>query len=334
MNMKRRSFLLGAAALASFPFIASAKNKKSVIWDMPNEYSQGTIHGKGDVVLGEKIAEKTDGKIRIRHFFGGALGYKGSEMLDVIGSGAAQIGGTMAAPLGGIDPIFYLSSLPFLATSVSQAKILVEVARKEYEDVCEKHNQRLLIAAPWTPSGLWGKHPLDSVSSLRGLRVRVYDSYAIRTFKNLGAAPKLVTMGEVESQVSAGALDAVLTGSYAGLQYSIWEFLPCFTAINYSIPLNITTINIDVWNNLTPDLQDAVQSAAEETTEWWWQELEDRINKFSIAMKDHGGTVVNDLDSVYESSLAKAAEPAINDWLGNMGEKGERLLNKYRSSIS
>ncbi|HIP79692.1 MAG TPA: C4-dicarboxylate ABC transporter substrate-binding protein, partial [Kiloniellaceae bacterium] len=149
---------LAGLALAILPFGASAAEIK---WDMANEYNDTSIHAEGDRLFSSKLAEMTGGAIEITHHFGGSIGFKSKDQLDAVGDGALPIANTYVGPLGGIDPMFLLPSLPFLAKTADEARRLLDVARADYEAIFAANNQKLLWASPRPPSGIWAKKPVD-----------------------------------------------------------------------------------------------------------------------------------------------------------------------------
>lgn len=170
--MKCRIVLQTVAVAATVAFTAPAHSQ--IKWDMPNEYSSTSIHGEGDIHFAAKLKELSGGKIEIVHHFGGALGYKSRDQLDAVGDGAVPIANTFIAPLGGIETLFLLSSLPFVAVSHDEARELYEAARPHYDAVFAKYDQKLLYSSPWPPSGLWGKRPLGSMDTLQSLKLRTW----------------------------------------------------------------------------------------------------------------------------------------------------------------
>ena len=68
------------------------------------------------------LKEKSKGQIVITHHYGASLGYKSKDQFDAVTDGALPIADTYVGPLRGIHPIFLLSSLPFLARTIDDAK--------------------------------------------------------------------------------------------------------------------------------------------------------------------------------------------------------------------
>ena len=103
-------------------------------------------------------------------------------MLAAIAEGRVQAGDAFAGSLEAEDPIFALPSLPFLVTSIADAKRLADIARPHLAAVLEKKGLRLLYLTPWPPSGIWSKTPLKTASDLSGLSIRTYDKTSTEVF--------------------------------------------------------------------------------------------------------------------------------------------------------
>ncbi|MDM8347177.1 TRAP transporter substrate-binding protein [Pseudochrobactrum sp. sp1633] len=318
------------SALAVFMTSATCVMAQTVKWDMPNEYNQTSIPGVADEYFAKILKEKTGGAIEIMHHFGGALGYKGPQMLDAVGSGAVPIGNLFAGPLSGIDPLFLLSSLPFVAATPEEAKKLLDVSRDQYEAVFLKNNQKMLYAMPWPPSGIWARSRIDNLDSLKGLKIRTYDPSGTKTFSGAGATPLQVSWADTVPQVGAGVLDGVLTSAELGNAAKLWEQLPYFTGINYSMPLNIVTINLDVWDELSPELQQAVTEAGIATENHQWATISDHVIQDYKVIRDNNGTVIEDPAEDLMAALKENSKGAIDDWLAKIGDRGQTILGKFK----
>lgn len=322
-----KSILYGAAALTLLPGFALAQ---SINWDMPNEYNQTSVPGTADQYFADQLKKTSNGEIEITHHFGGALGYKGPQMLDAIGSGAVPIGNLFAGQLSGIDELFLLSSLPFVATTSESAKKLLDASRDEYEEVFTKNNQKMLYAMPWPPSGIWARHPVDNLETLQGLKIRTYDPNGTKTFAAAGAKPLQVSWADTVPQVGAGVLDGVLTSADLGNAASLWELLPNFTEINYSMPLNIATINLDTWNDLSANLKKAVEEAATATEKHQWATIDDKVAEDYEVIRSNNGTVIEDPDTDLVEALDKSSSAAVDDWLEKMGGRGTVIFDAFK----
>ncbi|MDX2423698.1 MAG: TRAP transporter substrate-binding protein [Amphritea sp.] len=328
--MKKKIGLTLAGALLTMG-ISSAN--ADVKWDMSNEYSNTSIHGEGDSYFVKRLSEKTDGKFAITVHFGGALGFKSKDHLDAVGDGAVQIADTLAAPLGGIDPIFQLTALPFLAKTPEEAKILYEVAKPYYDEVFEKNNQKLLYASPWTPSGIWANKPVASIAELANLKIRTYDANGTVALRAAGAAPIQLSWGDVVPQLSTGGIAAVLTSADAGASGKFWEHLSYFTEVNYAVPLNMVHVNLDAYNALSPEMRQQLLDAAKDASEHNWNALVERRANNYKKLEANGVNIVTDAPAAYLEALSKAGQTAIDQWLEKAGPKGAKIIADYRQRL-
>lgn len=317
---------LAGLALAILPFGASAAEIK---WDMANEYNDTSIHAEGDRLFSTKLSEMTGGAIEITHHFGGSIGFKSKDQLDAVGDGALPIANTYVGPLGGIDPMFLLPSLPFLAKTADEARRLLDVARADYEAIFAANNQKLLWASPWPPSGIWAKKPVDSDAAITNLKIRTYDANGTITLQQAGAAPIQLSWADVVPQLSTGGIDAVLTSAEGGTNAKFWEHLSHFTEVNYAMPLNMVHINLDTWNDLSAEHQAAVLDAAKAAEDYVWEKVEARVAQNYSDMKAAGMTVVTGVSDDYLAELNAAGSKAREEWLAKTGTKGEAILQAF-----
>lgn len=304
---------------------------QQVKWDMANEYADSSIHGQAQKVFADTAREASGGEIEITNHFGGSLGYKSKEHFDAVGDGALPIANTSVGQVAGIEPIFLLSSLPFLVGSAEDAKLLWDVARPTYEDVFARNNQVLLYASPWPPAGVWSKKSIMSVEDLAGVKVRAWDASGTSTLKNAGAAAIQMSWSDVVPQLAAGGLEGVLTSAEGGVNSKFWEHLSHFSAINYSMSLNMTHVNKDAWDALTDKQRTALLKAADAASEAAWGALATRVAGNYADMEANGITVIRKVPNEFLAALSNAGESIYADWIAKVGGKGQAILDEYRS---
>ena len=323
-----KSCVMTAAAVLAFSTAASAATVK---WDMANEYQESSIHGQGQKVFSETLMKESGGSIVVTNHFGASIGYKSKEHFDAVGDGALPIANTSMGQVAGIEPIFLLSSLPFLVGSADDARLLWEVAKPHYEAVFAKHNQVLLYASPWPPAGIWSKKPVLSSSNLSGLKIRAWDASGTRTLKTAGAAAVQMSWADVVPQLSSGGIEAVLTSAEGGVNAKFWEHLSHFNAINYSMSLNMTHVNKDAFDALSAEQKAAVMKAAEVAGDAAWAALAERVGQNYKDMRANGITVAETVPAGFLGELNAAGDGVYDDWLSKVGDTGKSILDEYKS---
>lgn len=268
-------------------------------------------------------------KITVHH--GAALGYKSVDNFDAVGDGALQAASSAFVFWTGIDPIFQLSSLPFLAPTVDDARALYDLARPEYEKVLADNGQMFLLATPWPSSGLWGNKPFTAVIDLQGVKVRTYDVASTETMKNVGAFPVQIAWADVPAQLSTNAIDAVLTSPNGGVGVQMWELQSDFTNVNYASSLQALHVNRAAFDGLSAEHQTAVLEAAAAAEAFGWGLLVDATTKDFETMRANGMTVTETISAEFSDALTTAAQPFIEEWIESTGPRAQSIMDAYKA---
>lgn len=327
-----KSNLLMACSLAFGLSIAGSASAE-VKLDLANEYSATSLVGQADTFFVDAVKRHSKGEVVVTPHFGGALGFKSKDHFDAVGDGAVPIAGTYTGVFSGIDPVFALSAMPFQAPGLDDAMAMFEIAKPYYEKVFAKHNQKLLYASPYTPTGIWASKGIESAADLKDLKIRTYDAAGLGTLKAIGAAPIQLSWADVVPQLSTGGIDAVLTSDESGINGKFWEHLSHFNAVPYSVAINMTHMNLDTYNNLTDTQRAALDKAVAETQAENWRRVAARIERNAKVLKENNVVVV-EAPGPLVSKLQAAAETVLNDWIGVMGEDGKAIIAAYRKRPS
>lgn len=323
-----KKIMISVAALALMMGVSHAQTKL----DMTNEYEPGSIHGQGDQFFADHV-NKSGADVQITLHLGGSLGFKSADNLDAVGDGVVPIADTLGGVLAGSDPIFLVSSLPFIAANPKQALALYEAARPSYEAFFEKNGQMLLYASPWPASGLWAKMPVDTVDALAGLKMRTYDANGTRTLIEAGASPIQLSWADVVPQLATGGIEGVLTSAEGGVNAKFWEHLSHFTEINYAMPLNFVHMNKDAFDDLSEQAQTAILEAAAATDANNWEALTARVSSNYDALRENGVIIVDKITPELQSHLGSAAAAVIADWQKRTDDAGAAVLEAYGKEI-
>jgi TRAP-type C4-dicarboxylate transport system substrate-binding protein len=319
-----------AAAAAFHSLAPAAARAQTITWDMPNEYQESSLGGLADKDFIAAVTEKSGGKIVIQPHFGGSLGYKSNGHFSAVEDGAVPLAHTFGGVLVGVDPIFQINTLPFLVGNVDEMQMLVDVARPHIDAAFGKANQKLLYVTPWTPVGIWAKRPIRTIDELKTIKIRTYDVSGTMTLKEAGAIALQLSWVDVIPAFSTGTIDAVLTSDEGGIASKFWEYTDHFNQLNFTSGLDVSHINLDTFNGLSPELQQAVLDAAAQAEKAAWERLRARIGENVETMKTNGVTVVDDVTPELLQHLRTSGQVVVGDWLAKMGGKGEGILAEYK----
>ncbi len=321
--MRRRPLL---AIGASLPAMSRAWNAAAAEpWPAATEYPAGAMPAEGLARLAEAARP-----LVITPAFDAPGGVRSAAMPRAVAEGRFAIGDAFAGALGGLDPVFLLSSLPFVATTAAEARRLLEAARPAYAAALSALGVTLLHATPWPPTGLWSRRPVAMPEDLRGLRIRTYDATGTATMRALGAEAELLSFGDVAARLNAGTLDAVLSSGDGGAGRRLWEHLPHFTEIGYAMPVSLTFANNDRLGGLDAGARAALEAAARGTEAGLWTLLETREAANAARMRQNGVTIAAP-GAALRDALRSAGAAALAEWEARAGAAGAAVLARYRA---
>lgn len=296
--------------------------------DLNAVYGATSFHTQGAMDFAKRVEAHSNGSVLITVHPGGSLGFKGPELLKVVKDGQVPMSDILMGVVAGSAHVFGLSSLPRLVTSYDDAKALYADARPLYEKSARRWNQKLLYAAPWPPSGLVTQKAIATRADIAGIKTRTYDKNGAEFLRALGGMPLSMPWGEVYASLRTGMIDSVLTSTESAKNGKFWEVLTHFQPINYAYPLNMVTINLDYWNALTKDQQEAVMKAASETEAAQWQASQARSEAALQVIAAEGITITPESPAL-TAELDAAAGKIQKKFLKKAKKAEKALLNKY-----
>ncbi|BAU66318.1 TRAP dicarboxylate transporter- DctP subunit [Stanieria sp. NIES-3757] len=287
--MKRRSVVKfvssGAVATTGVAIIGgcqAAQNQSSTanneVTDLPNLQWQmatswppslDTIFG-GAQVLADRVAALTGGKFKIIPRAAGEIAPP-LEVLDVVSQGAVQCGHTASYYYIGKSPaLAFGTTIPFGFTAQQQNAWLYEGGglTKLQEIYARKFN---LIQFPagntGTQMGGWFRKEVSTLKDLQGLKMRI-PGLGGQVMAKLGVTVQTLGGGEIFQALQTGAIDATeWVGPYDDEKLGLNKIAKFYYYPGWWEPgatLEVQ-INLNEWNKLPPQYQEAIKTAAYES---------------------------------------------------------------------
>ena len=319
--------MLAGAVLLLHPGAVCAQ----AVWDMPTEYPQSAMPGLGITTFAKHLADLSAGKIQIKPSFDASAGIRSAGMLAAIAAARVQAGDAFAGALEGEDAIFALPSLPFLVTSIADARRLADLARPFLAAALQNRGQRLLYLTPWPPSGVWSKVPLKAPSDLSSLSIRTYDKVSSEVFASVGAKAASISFADTMPKLVEGSINAVLSSGDGGAGRGLWKFLPYFTEITYSLPLSVASVNQELYDALSADLREAVDTAGRQTERELWLALSTRLQENYQRMRENGVTIDSSPAPAVVAALQSGAAAAQRAWCDKTGPSCLQILGTFKA---
>jgi tripartite ATP-independent transporter DctP family solute receptor len=288
-------------------------------------------HPQGQAVarFGELVAQKSDGKIKVKMFAGGLLGNDVS-MVSSLQGGTQEMTIPDTSTLVGIAGLkeFGLINLPFALNSSEEADALLDGPWGQ--KLMAKLPEKGLVGLGFWENGFRqisnNRHPINKAEDISGLKLRVIQNpLFIDTFKTLGANALPMPFPEVYTALETGTVDGqenplatLIASKFYEVQkhtvisnhiYSVWAFL----------------ISKKFWDKLSPDEQKILTEAANEATAFERK----TIRAFdATALEDikSKGIQVTTLSDEETAKLREITKPVSAKFIQEFGEAGAKEM--------
>ena len=317
------TFVLSIFAMPGF---AKTKWNANSVWPPKNHHSEGLTQ------FAEMIKDKTGGELEIVVQTGGALGYKGPELLKAVRDGLVPISDMLTSGVAGDEPLFGITTLPFLVRNHAEAKILSDVARPYFDKAAEKWKQKILYIAPWPAAGLWTKKEIKSVADMEGLKTRTYDKNGALVVEATGGTPYALPFSEVYSSLATGLIDSVITSTPTGVDGKFWEVLEYFQRLNITQATNLVTVNLKAFNKLDDATQQILIDAGKEMEAIMWDRVAE-IDKAREATCNENGIASVEVSDELLAELSEITKQIRAEWLEGAPEDAKTVHAEFLKAV-
>lgn len=291
----------GAMDKANANSTASNSNSDlpSITWKMGSTWGSGNIHFSCDERFSELVSQLTDGRFTITNYSEGEL-CAAKQLFDYVEEGTIQCGGDWGGYWSGKDTAFELLSTTMDNFSGLDYFIWINQGDglKCYQDLYGQYNMMYFpIMINHAESGIRSSTPIESIADMQKMKIRLGGVMAGRVGKELGINITMVAASELYESLQRGVIDGgEFSTPCSDDSLKLQEVAPywCSPAWYQSAGVNGVMINKDAWNELPPEYQQAIQTAAETCTgeqlaRYLWKDFES-VDKM---LNDAGVTVTH-----------------------------------------
>jgi len=285
--------ILGASVLAA-PAMAEDVVKLRVVGQ---PLATGLIQKNKEQPFFETLQEKTGLPLDVNYKPLDTTGIKDVEELRVLKSGMFDLVSLRMSQVSRDEPTILGLDLVGLSPDYKSGR---EVAKK-YSEVVDKRlqerfNTKLLGVWPFGPQVLFCKHPIASLSDVKGLKVRVYDQNLAQFVESVGGIPVPLGFGDVHQSLALGVVDCAITGPSSANSAGWPEVTTHVLPLGFQMALNGYGINLKTWNKFTPEQQEKLQGAFDELVDDIWaysEELFEDAKNCNVGKECKTGTQFN-----------------------------------------
>ena len=297
---------------------ASAETITFTLALVDNEQSN---YYKGACAIADKVAEATNGQIKIDVKAGGTLGGE-ADTLDMAIQGDLAIATCANSVLANYIPEMSVLDQAFLWDSADQANYAVQ---HELGDLINAKAEALGIhVIGYMESGFrdcFTKKPINSIEDFAGIKIRTMQNDGqLQAFTSFGANPVALAAGEQFTALQQGTIDAcenAVSNCWVNKFYEAG--ITNVTNTHHSFVYIALCMSDNAWNQIPEDLREAFSAAVWEGCAMQWQYLVE-ANEEAISLLEGVGVTVSDIDreplkAAYEAQREKDGTTYDPEWV-------------------
>jgi tripartite ATP-independent transporter DctP family solute receptor len=257
--------------------------------------------------MADQVKERSNGKLTIRIFSGGALGSE-NDTIEQVKLGALTMARVSSAAMHNICANTRVPALPFLFRSKEHLHAVLDgPIGEQLLTSCEKAG---FVGLAWYDSGSRSMYtrnkPVRTLADAKGLKIRVQQSdLSVAMVEAMGANATPMSMGEVYTSLKTGLVDAAENNipSYESAHH--FEVAKFYSQDEHSMTPEILLFSKRQWDKLSPDEQKIVRDAARDSVPYMRKLWDEREAKSRDIVAKGGAQIVE----VDKASFQAAMKP-------------------------
>src|SRR5690606_35406316 len=126
-------------------------------------------------------------------------------------------------------------------------------------------------------------------------------------------------------------IEGVTTSSSSGVDGKFWEFLCCMNRFNWQSASNMVNVNLDAWNALAPEHQQAIEAVAKRLEPEFW-EVSKAEDESKLATLRENGIEMTDPTPALRAFLLEKAKPMWEEFIEAAGPRASEVIAAYLAS--
>lgn len=289
----------------------------------------------------ELIEEYTAGTVTVEIGFAESLG-GAAEMIYLVEEGAVDMAAVVPAftpdafPVTSITQMIWWSSQDDAADLRRQHDLIMEMHPRELiEQELADYNVRRTMVQNLPPYYLFSDDPDCTLEGISGDRIRSLGTEYPRMLEAVDAVPAEMVTAEIYEALERGTLDRASLPPDVFLDFDMASVAPYACGPIFWLGAgHQILLNLDTWEELSPDQQEAIDRAAQEAQEWSIDYYIERQQKLLAQLEEEGV----EIQAMPEDEFAEWQErsPDFADaWLQRMqdagnGDLAQEIYDKIR----
>lgn len=234
---------------------------------------------KAMVYMAEKVAEKSQGRMKVEVFPNEQLGNE-KECIEALQLGYMAITKTSTAVMEGFVPRMRIFGIPYLfRDSGHYWKVLKGPIGKELLTAGKSKGLRGLCFYDAGSRSFYAKKEIKKPEDLKGMKIRVMNSVmSMKMVEAMGGSPTPIPWGELYTSLDQGVVDAAENNPPSFRTSRHYEVCNYYILDEHTRLPDILIISTRIWESFSPEFQRILQESVDESVEYQrkiWAEAEE-----------------------------------------------------------
>lgn len=319
-------------------------DEKPITLTVADYKNPSDLTGKGLLVLQEEIEKKTNGMVKLKIYWSESL-LKGKEILRGVEDGVADMGNVNPnyypnqLPIGGVFNVIPRGPAKYESQLMIYKKVMEEVPAWKEEFFA--HNQIPIYIFAMSDKAICSTKKMESLDDFKNQKMRAASRWLLKMIEGAGATPVSVPWGDCYMALQTGTIDSVLTNLGSLHHAKLDEVAQDILLLPglWAKPAVFYTINTDVWNSLSEEIQEQIKEAIE-STNVRYSELYAEDWSTCISETKEMGCRVNSLskDDMNKWTNMSVVDEIQAQWVEEMEKQGfeeaKEILEKIKNIVA
>ena len=205
-----------------------------------------------------RLAERTNGQVRLSVVSFVELGLAGPETLDQVSNGTLDMVNIFTGYVAGVLPALEIQSLWGTLSDWQNSYLgLTDLAPDIDRIMLEATGGSHVLNRNWFAGDNWfyGGAPLQTVEDFEGLKIRSHSASLSDFLVGMGSEPVFLSAADLYTRLERGFVDQVVTSALLAVSDSLHEVSDYMNGPLISFGYTNNVINKDVWDRIPEDLQ-------------------------------------------------------------------------------
>ncbi len=319
------AILMVVVVLYGFSSVPPTEKGVEYTWKMALNSTAGNNGYDTGAVFADKIAELTNGRVKVVLYGGSTLGST-VEVLEGMFAGVADIMCESVSTLAPFTPLANIDAMPYLYSGYDHfMKVWNSELGDEMRDTVGKAGGFKLLGATYRgPRIVTATKKMVEIKDFEGFKLRApgYEMY-IKTWQWMKAAPMPLAMNEVYTALQQKIVDGQENPIGDSMTYALDEVCKYWIKTNHVYGCNVLIMDLNYYNSLPEDIKEAARAAAAYAGEQVGQlQLKQDVLLEQKLIEKGCEVVPVDVGAFlkYFDGFAEANYPNLSDWARRIAE--------------